>query len=480
MTRADSPARARGGRAAPQSDARSLLASGRWVSAAEYADLLGDGIPDERAAACWRRLNRAGHEWTADDAERVRLGRERLAQEALQRLVQRGEMEAVGTGSQRQYRFTSREVSTVFAPRPKPVRKSVPLERCQFPLALQMRELFDAGGEQVLFSEEWVQRLLELRRADPPAQFEPLEGVEEQRKGKEPVVWIFRGFHRGEMWRRAGAASVEVLIYPGTFADAQFYALAENSAQPLPRTPADCRRAFDTMIDTPALLRRVMEAGEKVGGGGVHRAMAAACGISNGAVDKYLRERGVTVDRKTRKLVAAEAPKGPPPPPATVKAKPDSAPPRPDPAPKPEPASPARASEPDPEPVPELEPATPAAQPTPAPTVEVESDSRTALVALAEASKLCRAIDRQLKDYLLKATNGARDRLLAAAQKAGVPFLVTEAEKETYPLGRSVPEVLTRRVTTWPALEGMQAAFAAVTAQFHDGAARAAADEVSR
>lgn len=464
MTRETSPARASRGRAAPQSDARSLLASGQWTTAAAYADLLGDGISPEQAVACWQRLNRAGHEFTDDERERVQLGRERLAQEALQRLVQRGEMEAVGTGPQRQYRITSREISTVFAPRPKPTRRTVPLERLTFPLALQMRELFNDAGEQVPFNEAWVQRLVELRQGDPPAQFEPLEAVEEERKGKESVFHVFRGFHRGEMWRRIGANSVEVLVYPGTFADAQFFALVENSAQPLPRTPADCRRAFDTMIDTPALLRRVMEAGEKVGGGGVHRAMAAACGISHGAVGKYLADRNLTVDRKARKLVSIEAPylsppPAPPPPPPPARAS------TPAPAPKSEPTVKAREDSAPPAP----------SQPTVS-ACDTDPDLSLAKDGLAEVAKLLRAVGRQV-EYLVGGQSKVRDKVLAAAERAGVGFNVTEV-----PYSQSINDVgiASRRVTTWPALEGMQAVFAQVAAQLHDDAARRAADEVAR
>src|SRR4051812_45930281 len=106
------------GRDAPQSAARSLLSSGRWVSAAEYADLIGDALSADAAETCYARLVRAGWADEPDPAERIRRGRERLAQQALQRLVQRGEAEAIGEGPERRFRITDRS-ATVFAPRPK-------------------------------------------------------------------------------------------------------------------------------------------------------------------------------------------------------------------------------------------------------------------------------------------------------------------------------------------------------------------------
>lgn len=310
---------------APQAAARWLLASGDWHTASEFADLITDAVTDEDAERCYERLARSWGTKTDDRAERIRIGRERLAQEPLQRLVQRGEMEAAGRGSNRAYRLIRTGDTTMLAPRPKPRRESVPFERIKFPLELQMREIVHPQtGEALLFDEQWVRRLCEVLgyvtdadgkvTRDPtitPAELEPLEMVEETRKGKQPIYWAFRGFHRGEARRRCGQNSVDAIIYPGTFADAQFYALSENSKQPLPREDKDCRRAFFTLIDTPELLNRVYAAMES--GGGFYRAAMAATGVSPGAINKYLKERQLCSARKGGKLIAI-TPESPPPP----------------------------------------------------------------------------------------------------------------------------------------------------------------------
>lgn len=429
------------GRDAPQSAARTLLASGRWVTAAEYADLLGDALTPEAAEQCYARLCRAGWKDLADPAERIRLGRVRLAQQALQRLVQRGEAEGIGEGTARTFRIvgTGNRETEMFAPRPKPKPETVPLERLTFSPDLQMRHIFDEKGEQRLFSEEWVAELLAQREAG--AVFEPLEAVKEERKGKEPVYWVFRGFHRGEVYRRAGVNSVEVLVYPGTPADAQFYALAENSKQPLPRTPDDCRRAFDTMLDTPHLFRRVMEAAPDEAG--VYRAMMAACGLSKGAVGKYLKARGLHVDRKTHKLVEIPAVDLSPPPEI----------------------SPARASEPEER---EKKPPPPPRKPAPAVSVSGEDPELAgAKTALAEIARMLRKVGEYVGDVLRSPVG---ERVRRSAEVNGVPFVTTMVQQKPQAIndpGQMAP------VESWPTFASLQAVFAQVSAAI-------ATDEVSR
>ena len=186
--------------------------------------------------------------------------------------------------------------------RPKFRREAVPLDRLTFDSRLQLRYFPDADGKPVTFDEAWVQQLLESWGVGDA--LPPLEAVEET-QGKKTILWVFAGFHRGEMYRRAGVNSVEVLIYPGTFRDAEFYALAENGTTPLPRTPESCQKSFDRLMDTASLLGRVLDS-VKEKGSSIERAIAAACGISASTVHKYLDRRGLRSDG--RKLVEIPKP----------------------------------------------------------------------------------------------------------------------------------------------------------------------------
>jgi hypothetical protein len=414
----------------PQTAARRLLAGGEWVSAAWYAEQIRDLVTDRQAVWCFDRLRDAGHK-PRPLAEQVAAGRERLAQEALQRLVQRGECEAAGRGSERRYRLVRGAGTGVemFEARPKVERRWVPLEMLTFDRRLQMRDVRGEGGEPSLHDEAWVERLLELRQEK--VELEPLEAVEDA-SGEHPVLWVFRGFHRGEARRRNGERSVEVLIYPGTFDDALFWSLSENGRQPLPRTDRDCRKAFDRLLDTPSLLGRVYAAAQDEGG--VYRALGAAAGLSGGAVHKYLRLRGLSVDRRTKRIVALPTPS------LFVE----------EPAPAPEKAArsdSARAGE--------IAPVVSRVSP-----VDMNPELTGAKDALAESVKLLRSLGRLTED-LLKSPAGNYLRNAAAAQ--AVPFAVVERESKPQSIndyGKAPPV----RVETWPTLSVLSAVFAQVQA----------------
>ena len=93
---------------------------------------------------------------------------------------------------------------------------------------------------------------------------------------------MFAGFRlRVRSYRRAGGELCwRCLIYPGTFRDAEFYALSENGKTPLPRTPESSLKAFDRLMDTASLLARVMDSVKENGIRSIEWAIAAACGIA--------------------------------------------------------------------------------------------------------------------------------------------------------------------------------------------------------
>ncbi|WP_439627606.1 hypothetical protein [Gemmata sp.] len=181
--------------------------------------------------------------------------------------------------------------------RPKPRRVTLPLERLLFDTAFQVR------GEP--FNEEHVRRLVEAH--EDGERFEPLEVAEVARPGRsaaDPWLYVIDGFNRGEAYRRRGVSGVECLVFAGTREDAELWALSSNARHGMQRTPDDCRRAFDRLVSNPMLLARVIEAGKRNGGTG--RAIARACGLSHGVVDKYIAAAGLRVDRITARLIPAE------------------------------------------------------------------------------------------------------------------------------------------------------------------------------
>lgn len=296
--------------------ARRLIAGEAWHTAREVESLIAAEVPDELAKRTYERLARARGKKTSDASEQVAIGRSRIVREKLQRLVTDGEAEAFGEGEERSYRLIGDHGMT----RPKPRRESIAFERLTFDARLQMRVL----PEGKVFSEDWVQHLIDMKKEG--AEFAPLEAVDDGKR-----LWVFAGFNRGEMYRRSGDGegpnTVEVLIYPGTFKDAQLYALSENSRHGLNRRPEDCRKAFTTLIESKDLLGVVLERAKAEKGkdeGGVHRAIAAACGISNSIVGKYLKDAKLRVTRSGKLEAIPDSPPAPPVPDEPTKAEPET------------------------------------------------------------------------------------------------------------------------------------------------------------
>lgn len=300
---------------------RRLMADGQWWNLARACEMAGREVTAEQAMRYYSRLVQAGGRKVDERAEQLAIGRERAIREVLQRLVHDGRAEAVGEGNQRVYRLMECGMS---AAKPKPERKYIPLERLTFDPRLQMRDL----PEGVVYVEQTVAHYVELHAEG--AEFPPPDVVSD---GK--MNWVIAGFNRGEMYRRRQVASIECLVYEGNFQDAQLWALSENSRHGLTRTPADCRRAFETLVSDKGLLKKVLDGSKETKEeSGIQRKLARACGLSVGAVGKYLPDFGLKADRKTGKLIAIEptpAPKSPrsstpaaspPPPPAEEAAAP--------------------------------------------------------------------------------------------------------------------------------------------------------------
>lgn len=187
--------------------------------------------------------------------------------------------------------------------RPRPTREAVTLERLHKDIRLQQRAIRDESGQPAVTDPARVAELrerIQLGEEMPPEAI----GVVREVKSGRVIDWLFRGFHTVEALAAEGVATALAMVYPGTFADAEFYSLSENSRGERPRGIEDCRKAFAKLVDSPELLRRVYEAGEKHGG--TLRALAAACGLGKSTVENYLAMRGLHVSRSGRVLPADE------------------------------------------------------------------------------------------------------------------------------------------------------------------------------
>jgi hypothetical protein len=175
---------------------------------------------------------------------------------------------------------------------PKPTRQMIPVERLTFDSRHQMRALTDTG---MTYDPDYVKDLLEARELG--AAFPPLSVVEEPNyKGKkESAYFVFDGFNRGEMLRRAEVPSTECMVYPGTWLDAKRWAMRVNSSHGRSRGPADTRRVFEQFITDDAIREDVLSGAKSEGG--IYRAIQLATGLSQGALTRYFPEFGWTVDR---------------------------------------------------------------------------------------------------------------------------------------------------------------------------------------
>lgn len=163
---------------------------------------------------------------------------------------------------------------------------------------LQMRDFGDADA---LSSQPWVEYLGEVLKDGD--KLPPLEVVREV-KGKQTRYWLYGGFHRYECHRKAGSNSVLCRVTDGTFEDAQFYALKQNSGQPLQRRDRDISKAIRTLIDSPALFARLQSRPES----GTIRRIAATVGVSTGTVQRFLDLSGLRVARTGEIVKAVKEP----------------------------------------------------------------------------------------------------------------------------------------------------------------------------
>lgn len=164
----------------------------------------------------------------------------------------------------------------------KPKREWVPLDRLVREAGLQMRASLPDGLTDPATVERYCEAIMEGE------EFPPLEVVFDSQ-----TYWLFDGFQRAAAIERAGKGSAECLIFSGSYQDALLRALAANARHGLTRTPNDCRRALTTLLDTPDMLQSVLARAQNHGG--VHRVLAATCGISKGLVYKVLEERNLRV-----------------------------------------------------------------------------------------------------------------------------------------------------------------------------------------
>ncbi|MBX9579701.1 MAG: hypothetical protein K2X87_05275 [Gemmataceae bacterium] len=165
----------------------------------------------------------------------------------------------------------------------------MPLERLSFDPRLQMRAL--PPGQ--LFVEEAAAEYAALLANGH--EFPPLEVVCEDRGEKTERYWVFGGFTRGEAHRRRGSASVECLVYPGTFADARRYARGENARHGQPRDKASRAKAVADFLADPDAVRRAERHARERGEGGFRGHAAAECGVHPDTVSEVVRSLGKVI-----------------------------------------------------------------------------------------------------------------------------------------------------------------------------------------
>jgi hypothetical protein len=182
----------------------------------------------------------------------------------------------------------------------------IPIDRLTRDPALQLRQ-FPGGG---LTDPDHVAKLRELR--EDGVQWDTLPGVVTDGEN----FWLYSGFHRVQVDEDLGRGSVECDVTEGDYRDALLLALGVNTLSVLPRTQGCCLRAVNTLLDAPDLISRIT-AKLKPGDGGIQRAIARVCGVSNGTVTNALSARGLhTVQNKIepitqRKPRSAPAQSGP-------------------------------------------------------------------------------------------------------------------------------------------------------------------------
>ncbi|MBA4187558.1 MAG: hypothetical protein C0467_06020 [Planctomycetaceae bacterium] len=373
---------------------RRVVARGTWLGVPDVLEIIGGEIPDDLARKTFDRLHRAGGRDPGSDPARLDLGRVRVVREQLQRLVGDGKAEAEGEGDERRYRMLQGDVMTTPA---KPKRVWLPIERIVRDPALQMRSLTNG-----LTDPSTVERYREA--IDDGEEFPQLDVVtdSDDPTDSDATNWLTDGFQRIAAYELAGKASVECIVYRGTYREALLRALPANAKHGRPRSPEDQRRSLATLLDAPDLLKRVRTAAKEDGISGTIRALARACGVSNGLVTKVLKERNLVVTRKgDLEKVNPPAPAPPPPKPADEDPPAD--------------ASPARASD--------------AQEESEAEEAEAESYTAPAHRTRSEAEILCDAV-AAIRERLERYAESVEGRwLLGKPGPMGWPFVKDDSEK---------------------------------------------------
>lgn len=159
---------------------------------------------------------------------------------------------------------------------------TAPLDTLEFDRNLQHRvKLIDP--ETVTEYAE----LMKSRPTEPNGGFPALDAVTD---GK--TTWVYNGFQRGAAMKEAGIDTATLSVVKGTYDDAVFLSLGANSTNALQRTRADRLRTVFALLDSPDALKRAVDKAE--GNGGVHRVIAAACGVSRSTVADAFEQRGLS------------------------------------------------------------------------------------------------------------------------------------------------------------------------------------------
>ncbi len=215
--------------------------------------------------------------------------------------------------------------------RPKPVRMKLPPSHLTFHQSCQMREVTVSDDADYLraargickvggYDQSQVDDILHNLRAvccpdgerpiAPPHlvaeyfermgagdEFPPLLVVKQAArttKDQSLTYWVFSGFTRGAAALLHELPEVDCLVYDGTLADAEFYALSENRAHGMRTGYGDKSKAVRALVKRPDLMQRCKDRVEP--GIQLALAMAQACGVSSELVRHVLRADGFRVE----------------------------------------------------------------------------------------------------------------------------------------------------------------------------------------
>lgn len=244
------------------------LAGGRQLSLADLAGRCGAVIDDAAARKAYGRLEAAGSKSDRTDAEKLALGRQRLVQEAAQRLVHHGVVEADGRGAVRQYRL-------------KEGSPTVAADIREIPLAeLQMNgETQTRTGTDPAVVAEYAEAYRDGKKLPPIVVFEDTQ---------LEILWPADGYHRIEARADAGFDTINAVVIQGDRMAAILYAVGANADHGLRRSDADRRRAVEMFA------REFPEQAKSV------NHVARACRVSWDFADKILNPADRHADGRTK------------------------------------------------------------------------------------------------------------------------------------------------------------------------------------